>query len=637
MHQVQQPALACLVILLEQQQPASGAAWLLADADNRILPLLPLVFHPLPLLRQGIAQLLHLLLFGEAAAQLHRLAARAAPSSGPASSSSGCSVPQPFCTAYCFAYPTAVMSVASTLHQRQASGVFVGKQVERLWRARQLCEAAGSDSSGLLQLLASPCSLPRWEADLVRASQATLRCLQPEELVAEALEQVKASQDHAQCHAALRRLKLLLAAVPQVGGLLLPSWTSGRNRPRTHQTRCHCMHLQGLTAFAAADWLDALRFLLATSPQSAEDCQLWVEMLPLLLQLVQAGAASQTLLSFAAGSAYAWVQQQGSALDSPHTQAALLPAVLNTVRTVAERSLQCTGSGQRAQLMDAMRGHDWILLLTQLVLQGGYAAKVAALQLAVVLVGGSAGCPGSSHAVAALLQAVMRHILMPRHLWATDLLHGKAAVAGALAVLLAITRALPAPDWAAAWADVGSTYFLSRAAADSCSVLVQRDALLLLAAAIAAPATNAMVLSAWPECLAVAIKAALDVSLTASTRTAALSVVAAAMSHSAHRAEEAQDGQQTGSAEEGGEQPGGQGGASCDADTADREELSLPSPQPLASAAEHLLGRQDLWDGVCTILQVSLLCACLHVAEMALHWTACLFSPPLPAPPAGIK
>ena len=217
-HQVQQHGLDCPVALLEQQ-PAV-ADWLAAEADSRILPLLPLAFHPGGRQRQAVARVLHHLFFAAAARQLCNLAvAPGAPQqlAGSLRHIHAC-VPEPFCAAYRFPYPTAVLPVAPTLYPQPTRSVFGTEAVERLWRARQLCEAAaGAGSGGLVELLACPSAtaLPCWEADLVRTSLGTLRCLQPEGL-AEGLQQLAASQDHAQCHAALRHIKLLVVALPGV-------------------------------------------------------------------------------------------------------------------------------------------------------------------------------------------------------------------------------------------------------------------------------------------------------------------------------------------------------------------------------------------------------------------------------------
>ena len=225
LYRVQQPALACLVALLEAQ-PAV-ADWLLAEPDARVVPLLPLAFHPLTAARQGTARLLHHLLFAAAARLQHSLAAPAAAGTGSSHGSpavAGCPVglPQPFCAMYRFPYPIAALPVWPVAAcQRPSSSVFGGsEQVQRLWHAQQVFAAADGNSSsdGLLQLLAAPSAIPRWELELVRASLATLQGLQPEALAAAGLRSLAASQDHWQCHAALRNLKLLTTALPEVGG-----------------------------------------------------------------------------------------------------------------------------------------------------------------------------------------------------------------------------------------------------------------------------------------------------------------------------------------------------------------------------------------------------------------------------------
>lgn len=217
---VQQPALACLVALVAQHP--SSADWLLAEPDSRVLPLLPLAFHPLPTVRQSLAQLLHRLLFGAAAAQLSGLAQLVSEGAVlPAGSILRSSVPEPFCAACRFACPAAVLPLGAALHPQAPAGVLGGEHVQRLWRAQQLCEAAAAaeDSPGasLLQLLSGPTALPRWEVDLVRASLAMLGGLSPQAQAAEALQQLSAAQDHAQCQAALHRLRLVATCMPEVG------------------------------------------------------------------------------------------------------------------------------------------------------------------------------------------------------------------------------------------------------------------------------------------------------------------------------------------------------------------------------------------------------------------------------------
>ena len=629
-HQVRQHGLDCLVALLEQH-PAV-ADWLAAEADSRILPLLPLVFHPGGRQRQAVARVLHHLLFAAAAQQLHSLAvAPGTPKRLPGSQRLGYAcVPEPFCAAHRFPYPTGVLPVGPALYPQPACSVFGSEGVERVWRARQLCEAAAggcSSGGGLVELLACPsaAALPRWEADLERASLATLRSLQPEGL-AEGLQQLAASQDHAQCHAALRHLKLLVAALPQVR---LPCQQLSNNHAAVHCwviQQCHfcwnscghralqmrpkaCAWLQGLMALSGSAWGDSLSFLLAAAPLSQEDCCLWLEMLPLLHLLLPSEAESSQpgqLLAlveqFAAGSAYAWVQQQGSQPQvQVQVQAALLPVVLHTVRLVAERCL-LRGGSQRQQLLEAFRCQDWLALLCQQVQQGGYAARVAALQLAAVLVSGGL----EAKAAGACFTVVARHVLMPRHLWSTEHRHGKAAVAAALVLLRCITKAAPAAAWAATWADqLGSAYWLSRAAGDS-SPSVREVAFQLLAAAVAAPATNRLVRQAWPECAVVSARAVLSETEPTGVRAAACAVVAAALSdglaeqpgtvlppqQSEEAAEEAAE--EAPDAAEGGPGP------------AAKMQLALVPQPPPSLAAETLLGRAELWEGVRHILEVRL-------------------------------
>ncbi|PRW20587.1 hypothetical protein C2E21_8958 [Chlorella sorokiniana] len=397
-HHMQQPSLAGLVALTEQQP--SAADWLLADADARCVPLLPLAFHPLPAVRQAIAQLLDTLLFDTAARQLHSLAAQLA--DGPDCSFSPCSsskaqasTPEPFCASYWFARPTAILSPAAALHPCPPVSVFASEGQQRLWRARQLCPTAaaggeGGSAGSLLQLLSGPslaAAPAQWEADLVRSSLAMLRGLQPEGLVADGVRQLAAAESHQQCHAALRRLELLAAALPK-----------------------------GLGALAAAPWRDALDLLLSAAPLSPEDCALWGNMLPLLQRLLQAShpPAQQTAVletqllvrlaeQFAGGSALSCVEQASS--EDRHA-AALLPAVLLTRALLdAEGAVQLLGGGAA---------------LTRLLRQPATALGDDAPGDAATLAPGQATAAThafrAAHAAAALL-ATLRH-LAPAECWA---------------------------------------------------------------------------------------------------------------------------------------------------------------------------------------------------------------------------
>lgn len=219
---------------------AAAADWLLAEADVRAVPLLQLAFHPLPAARHAAARVLHHLLFGRAARQLRALAAHVASGSSPAGSSAAAvagsaaeqgaagAVPEPFCALYRFPCPAAVLELGPALHPAPPASAFGSDAVQRLWRARQLCDAAaadasadsGSGSSSLVGLLEAgggggQAGAARWEGELVRASLATLSSLSPEGAAAEGLSQLAASQDHGQCHAALARLLLVATALPQ--------------------------------------------------------------------------------------------------------------------------------------------------------------------------------------------------------------------------------------------------------------------------------------------------------------------------------------------------------------------------------------------------------------------------------------
>lgn len=233
LRRLQQPALECLVALLEQQTPA--ADWLLAEPEGRLMPLVPLVFHPLPTVREAVARLLHHLLFVGAGRQLAGLMA-GVQGSVSAGSSSSCAprlpcldVPEPFCAVFSFPVLAAVQPVwpAAQLSANgsQSSGIFDAfggsKPVQRLWQAQQLADAAADGSAGsLLELLALPSvsPLPRWQPEFVRSSQATLSNLHPAAAAGKALVALARSQDHAQCEAALHHLALLAlpAAMPEV-------------------------------------------------------------------------------------------------------------------------------------------------------------------------------------------------------------------------------------------------------------------------------------------------------------------------------------------------------------------------------------------------------------------------------------
>lgn len=238
LRRVQQPALECLAAVVEQQPQA--ADWLLAEPEGRLVPLLPLVFHPLAASRETAARLLHHLLFAAATRQMDGLMADVQ-ASGAADSVSNCSlqrtgqgVPDPFCATFCFPVPTAVLPVwpeaQRTTECSSGSSIFDafggGKPVQRLWQAQQMCAAAAdgnASNNSLLELLAlqSSTALPRWQLDLLRSSLAMLRNLQPAAAASKALASLASSQDHEQCRAALHSLALLAVpeAMPEVGWL----------------------------------------------------------------------------------------------------------------------------------------------------------------------------------------------------------------------------------------------------------------------------------------------------------------------------------------------------------------------------------------------------------------------------------
>lgn len=327
-------------------------------------------------------------------------------------------------------------------------------------------------------------------------------------------------------------------------------------------------------------------------------------MLPLLPRLLGTGRGSeqpqgQTALMFVArqfvgGSALAWVEQHGC--QAGHLQATLLPLVLHTVRLVVQNAAWCGCDSQRGELLQEMHAAEWLGLLARQLQPCGYTARLAALQLATALLEAQ---PGGCSATTAgqLLAAAMRHVLMPRELWGTGHWHGKAAVLHALALLRCITHTVPAAEWAEAWAEVGTTFWLSRAAADSSPAVAQR-AFDLLAAAAAAPPTHRLLLQAWPECGDVAITAALDASRPAAVRGAALAVLAAALSHGTQPP--GTDMAATAAGEAAAPDEAAQGGEAG----SPRQALAALRPLP-SMAAEQLLQHHDLWAAVQAILQVS--------------------------------
>ena len=346
-----------------------------------------------------------------------------------------------------------------------------------------------------------------------------------------------------------------------------------------------------MPALAAAPWHDALAVLLSAAPLSPDDCLLYLDMLPLLQMLLGSGHdRHQQLRRVAerfAGSALAWLQEAasgGAPMGHPH--AALLPAVLHTVRFMAEQAQWCSSGDERAQVLRTMQAPAWLNVLCRALQQGtSYAGRVAALQLAAALVdalGDFAACSAGP-----LVECVLRRVLMPRELWSTAHRHGKAAVLAALALLLAITQATPAAGWAEAWAHVGSTFWLSRAASDD-SPAVRQATLHLLAAAAAVPCTRALLDEAWPKWVDTAISAAAAAAETAGIRAAALAAVVAALAPGLPSTEHLADPEADCGAEE------GAGGS-----PADVPQLSLPP-----SAAQQLLQSEDLWASVAAILQL---------------------------------
>lgn len=331
-------------------------------------------------------------------------------------------------------------------------------------------------------------------------------------------------------------------------------------------------------------------------------------MLPLLQRLLGATALEHVVASeqqplllglaeqFAGGSALTWAQQASREGPAHHT-ATLLPPVLHTVRLLAQHIGQCTDPGQRAVLLEACHAEQWLDVVAQQLEGGqwGYAARVAALQLATGLLRAAAGC-AAPDAAPQLVVAVLRRVLMPRELWSTDHCHGKAAVLAALELLLQITQVAPAAVWAEAWAGVGSTFWLSRAASDA-SPAVRQAALRLLAAAMAVPATRDVLARGWPECGQVAARAALDGPLPSGVRAAALGVAAAALSHglSSSSSPAAEPGEEE-AAPAACSESGSPGAAAA-------RLAMVPHALPFTTS-ERLLLDEELWEGVGALLQV---------------------------------
>lgn len=374
---------------------------------------------------------------------------------------------------------------------------------------------------------------------------------------------------------------------------------------------------------AAAAWPEALRFLISAAPLSDEDCWLWLEMLPLVRQLLMSGPATapqdaastlqQLAEQFAGGSALAWMRGQSSNPLGTPTSAALLPVVLHTVRQIAEHGALSTSSGQRDALAEAMCVRSWLALLCEQLQAGGsYAGRVAALQLAGALLALHRGSGAALGETSPLLSAALRHVLMPRHLWGTQHRHGKAAVLAALQAVLAIMRAVPAAEWAAVWAGVGTTYWLSRAVDDS-SPAVRVPALHLLAAALAAPPTHHLLQQAWPECATAAISAALDADQPAEVQEAALLAVTAALSHGP-AAVTAATPAVVPVEEAGADCGGGDSGAGGHAASPGGMQLVVLPPAQSPLAVEALLQQDELWAGMGSLLQVKAAeeTGCLH-------------------------
>ncbi|GAB4820510.1 hypothetical protein N2152v2_007556 [Parachlorella kessleri] len=139
-------------------------------------------------------------------------------------------------------------------------------------------------------------------------------------------------------------------------------------------------------------------------------------------------------------------------------------------------------------------------------------------------------CVPAHRAILASLHFLIRHVLMPKDWWHPEHYRGKAVIASLLRYLVHITQSLPASLWAPAWAELGGTYWLSRAAKDQQASI--RQAAFQLLAPVAAPVpTHAMLVSGWPECGSLACKAACKADECPDVKAAALAVVVTALSH----------------------------------------------------------------------------------------------------------
>jgi hypothetical protein len=262
--------------------------WLTSDPDRLVVPLLPLVYHPLTSMRRAVARLLAVAVFGPEARKWGGFARAAAATAGAATAAVGgwglvppgggaVMLPAAFVDSHLFPFrlaPVAVspaaaaqdMGVNSALGGAAADGAPVATTVasRRLVAQQRLLCGANGDPAAAARLLDAPqppgSDIPQ---PLLHATAATLAALDAPRLAAAALSAVAAAQSHAACVRALRGLQKLASSGP------------------------------GLAAALAAPWGEALGRLLGAAPATDDDQRLWLELLPLVERLLVGGACQQ--------------------------------------------------------------------------------------------------------------------------------------------------------------------------------------------------------------------------------------------------------------------------------------------------------------------------------------------------------
>jgi hypothetical protein len=247
-------------------------------ARRLLLPLLPLVFHPLSSMRRAAARLLALAAFGPEARRWHGYGAAAAAAAPAASAAAwslvppgGSSVllPAPFAGAFKFPFRVTPISVAAATPGSGASrrGEECAKgaarptnvAARRLVLQQRLLRPARGDAAAARRLLDEPPPGAGAPPALLHATAATLATLDASALAQAALAAVSVARSHAEAARALRALQRLCSSAP------------------------------GLAAVLAAPWGEALGRLLGTAPVTREDQELWLELLPLVERLLLGG------------------------------------------------------------------------------------------------------------------------------------------------------------------------------------------------------------------------------------------------------------------------------------------------------------------------------------------------------------